>query len=95
MSISDVEAMESPERIKEHIEEIIETGYDRFETKHRHKDGRILDVEASVNYINVDGGRFFCFLRDITERKSLADEVRKSHNFLQMIIDHIPAAVFC
>ncbi len=94
MSISDVEAMENPQEIKEHIERIINTGYDRFETRHRCKDGKIVDIEASVNYIDLDGGKLFCFLRDITERKHWAEEIRKSYNFLQTIIEHIPVAIF-
>ncbi|MGQ9608791.1 MAG: PAS domain S-box protein [bacterium] len=94
MSISDVEVMENPEEVKAHIERIVNTGFDRFETKLRSKDGKIFDIEASVNYINVDGGRLFCFLRDITERRHWIEEIRKSYNFLQTIIEHIPVAIF-
>lgn len=72
MRVQDVEAAEKPEETERHMRRIIETGADRFETRHRRKDGKILDIEVSVNYMSLAGGRFFVFLRDITEEKRAA-----------------------
>jgi len=69
MSIPDIEAIETPKETAARIARIKEVGGDHFETRHRRKDGRIIDVEVSVNYIDVDGGRMFVFARDISERK--------------------------
>ena len=69
MSIPDVEAVERPEETARRIQKIREVGGDRFETRHKCKDGRIIDIEVSVNYMEIEGGRFFVFLRNITERK--------------------------
>jgi PAS domain S-box-containing protein len=69
MSIPDLESAESAADTAEHIRRIMADGEDRFITRHRRKDGRIYDVEASVIYKPIDGGRFICFLRDVTERK--------------------------
>jgi PAS domain S-box-containing protein len=69
MGIHDVEARETSEETEEHIRRVKEVGSDRFETRHRCRDGRIVDIEASVNYMESGGGQFFVFLRDITERK--------------------------
>ena len=69
MSVADVEAAELPEETARHIERVKEKGYDRFETRHRDKNGRVIDVEVSVNFTAKEGGRFFVFVRDITERK--------------------------
>jgi len=66
MTISDLEAVESPEETAAHIQKIITTGHDLFETRHRHKDGRILDFEISVSHA---GGVFHVFTRDISARK--------------------------
>jgi PAS domain S-box-containing protein len=78
MRISDVEAEERPEDTARRILKIMEVGGDRFETSHKCKDGRIIDVEISVNYMEVNGGRMFVFLRDITERKRTEESLWKS-----------------
>jgi len=69
MSIADVEAEEEPDETVRHIERVRRKGYDRFETRHRSKSGQSIDVEVSVNFVRDEGGRFFVFVRDITERK--------------------------
>ncbi|MGH7231940.1 MAG: PAS domain S-box protein, partial [Nitrospiraceae bacterium] len=69
MMVKDVEVIESPSAVIKHIQIVKEIGGDRFETRHRCKSGAIIDVEVSVRYVNRDGGRFYAFFRDITERK--------------------------
>ena len=69
MTISDLEVVESPEETAAHIRKVMETGHDMFETRHRHKDGRILDFEISVGYADIRGGVIFVFTRDISGRK--------------------------
>lgn len=70
LTVRDIEAIETPEEIQDHIRRIMERGYDRFETRHRCKDGKALDIEASVHHQpGPDGGYFFAFFRDISERK--------------------------
>lgn len=77
MSVSDLETKETPEEIKEHIQEVMRVGRDCFETQHRCKDGKTVDLEASATYVDIEGGRFFCFLRDITERKKLEGRLKE------------------
>lgn len=74
MSIADVEAVEGPEDVERHIKKAVEAGHDRFETRHRCKDGAVLNIEVSVNYLDEDGGLLFTFLHDVTERKRRAEE---------------------
>lgn len=68
MIIPDLEAVEPPEITRRHIQKIIETGSDRFESIHRCKDGRHINVEISVTYIK-HSGKMMCFIHDITKRK--------------------------
>ena len=68
-SIHQFEAQETAEEIARHIAIVLERGSDLFETRHRAQNGELWDLEISVSHTPVGGGRFCCFLRDITERK--------------------------
>lgn len=74
MTMADIEANESIEKIAERKERIKSVGEERFETRHRRKDGSIFDVEICVQYRPIEEGRFVAFLRDITERKQREQE---------------------
>jgi PAS domain S-box-containing protein len=69
MKISDIDANESLEDTKKHMQIMIENGSDRFESKHKCKDGSLIDVEVSITYERHKNSRFYAFIRDITERK--------------------------
>ncbi|MFH1026516.1 MAG: diguanylate cyclase [Pseudomonadota bacterium] len=75
MHISQLEAKEQPENVREHLAKLIDEGYDRFETRHRHKDGHEIDIEVSARYL-ADLQQVFVFCRDITERKKAEEEIR-------------------
>ena len=83
MHISDVDAMVSTVDISEHLKMVISQGESRFESKHHRKDGSIFDIELSIQYLNVDGGRLIVFLRDITERKESEANLYKTQTALQ------------
>jgi PAS domain S-box-containing protein len=83
MKLQDVEEKETPEETARHIRNIMETGHDRFETRHTCKNGTVVDIEVSSNYLDVEGGRFFVFLRDITDRKKIEDALNKAHQELE------------
>ncbi len=89
MRISDVETAERPEETAQHIQRIMETGGARFETCHRCKDGKIIDVEVSVNYAKIGSGRLYVFLRNITERKRMEEEREKLIRELQDALANI------
>ena len=75
--ISDLEINESSrEAVASHIEQIIRNGGDRFETRHRRKDGGTLDLEVSATYLQLGHPYLFAFLNDVTERKRLEQEQR-------------------
>ncbi|MDD2721993.1 MAG: PAS domain S-box protein [Gallionella sp.] len=76
MHISDVEANESAEEVAKHINQVMTKGHDHFETRHRHKDGHLIDIELSVSYSPIRGGVFFTFLRDISRRKRQENDLK-------------------
>lgn len=87
MHIQDVEAMEKPEETARHIQKIREKGYDCFETRHRCKDGRIVAIEVSVNYLALADGQFFAFIRDITGRKKTEDSLKETKERYQQVTE--------
>jgi PAS domain S-box-containing protein len=68
MSVPDLEAAEVPADTAAHLKRIAAQGEERFESRHRHKDGSSFTVEISVQYKPEGGGHLIVFLRDITER---------------------------
>jgi PAS domain S-box-containing protein len=95
MKIWGVETIEKPQDVAARMRKIIQSGADRFETKHKRKDGVIIDLEISVSYLK-DKGQVFVFVRDITEKKLAKDElVKKSQQLerksmaLREVIDQI------
>ena len=69
MHISDLEANEDPAAIAEHGRKIMAHGADRFESRHRRKDGRIIDIDSSTSRLAGSDSCTFSFVRDITDRK--------------------------
>jgi PAS domain S-box-containing protein len=78
MRIQDVEAKKSVEEIAQQIRKLIAVGSDRFETRHRRKDGKLIDIDVSARYIESGGGQFLGFLRDITERKMIEKRLHQA-----------------
>ena len=75
MHASQLEAIEqSMEEMRVHIEKVIARGHERFETRHRHKDGHEIDVEVSATFMP-ELQQFFVFIHDITGRKRTEQEV--------------------
>ncbi|MBI2854041.1 MAG: PAS domain S-box protein [Chloroflexi bacterium] len=76
ITISQLEASESPQEVAEHILKVLRSGgHDRFESKHRRKDGSVFDVDVTSLYLDREGGRIAAFVRDITERKK-AEQIK-------------------
>jgi two-component system cell cycle sensor histidine kinase/response regulator CckA len=77
MRIPDLEISETADDVAAHTKRIMAQGADRFESRHRRKDGSIFDVEVSVQYQPTDSGRFVVFLQDVTDRKRAGVEKAK------------------
>lgn len=86
MSIPDVEVVEKPEETAAHIFKIRQDGFDRFETKHRCKDGQVIDVEVSVTLLDAEE-QLIVFIRDITARKQSEDLLRQKEEQLRGILE--------
>ena len=76
MSIADLEAAESAAEVRGHIARIRERTLDHFVTRHRRRDGTVIDVEISVTWLDVASGRLVVFARDVTERRRMEEALR-------------------
>ncbi|WP_342304846.1 PAS domain S-box protein [Methanolobus sp. ZRKC5] len=74
--LSDLEASKSSGQTTIYLLKVMEKGNDCFETKHRIKDGSILDIKISMTYSEKAGSGFICFLKDISKEK-LAEAERE------------------
>ena len=94
LSVADLEASETPEQIAKHIHRMIKTGADRFETRHRRKNGQVIDIDASVYFrATPEGGHFFSFLRDISERKQAERALIESEARFSKVFSSAPIGI--
>ncbi len=91
MSIADIELVERPEDTAAYIQKIMEIGSDRFVTRYRCGDARVVDVEVSVNYGAAPRELFFMFVRDITERRRAENALVQKEEMLRTIIENSPS----
>lgn len=94
MNLMEVNTMDTPEVIAEHLRKVRKTGHDRYDTRHRRKDGTILDLDVSVNFMPDGGGRMIAFVRDITGRKKTELALQQEKVFSDAVIGSAPGVFF-
>ncbi len=84
MNIRQLEASMPSEEVEHRIQKMVSLGKDRFETKHKHKDGYLLDLETSISILNeVERPMIAAFMRDITQRKKAENALRDNEYLLR------------
>ena len=77
LNVADWDAQWSREELMERFKKLIRLDGALFETRHRRKDGNLIDVEVSTTGTEIDGDNYlYASSRDITERKR-ADEAMR------------------
>jgi len=82
LNVADWEAVIPPKDLTAAFYEILRMPC-VFETRHRRKDGTLLDVEVSARSVELDGRRLlYASARDITWRKKAEEKLRNQHAML-------------
>ena len=90
LTVADFEASESPEDVAARMERILHVGPDSFETRHRTKNGTVLDILVNSRAISVKGRpHFLSIWTDISMRKATDDRLRLQ----AMVLDQIQESV--
>lgn len=93
--LHDVDALENEAQAAEHVHRVIAQGHDRFETRHRRKDGSSVDVEVSAYCVPGGPGEplLFAFSRDISARKTADKALRDSKTRISSILRTAPVGI--
>ncbi|NCC24624.1 MAG: PAS domain S-box protein [Deltaproteobacteria bacterium] len=89
LQVWDVDHADNRDGFEGRMRAVEESGGLCFETRHRRKDGGLVDVQVSARWMDHDGGKAVCFLHDITEAKRLAERMR----LLAEMVDLAPCSI--
>jgi len=84
LSVKEMEVDENADMVDVHSRKVILEGHDLFETRHRRKDGTLLNLEINVNRFKGED-LFFSFCRDITDRKKAEEALRRSEERFRQV----------
>ncbi len=90
MRVDQLDAVESKSMTEQHIQKIIEEKKQRFFTQHRRKNSSVYDVEINVTFWPEDGGKFFVFIKDTTERTLAEHRLLQSETRFRKVFENIP-----
>jgi PAS domain S-box-containing protein len=79
LTILDIEARETPEQSRQHIDRILSQGAEVFESLHRTRSGKIRNILVSARPILLSGTKYLLALfHDFTDRKQMEDDLRSA-----------------
>jgi len=94
LTVKDFDANFTDEELDQKIE-THDLCLNRFETRHRRKDGSIYDVEINTNLVDWHGQVLtFCSCRDISDRKRLEQQLIQSRDLREIIFNESSDAMF-
>jgi PAS domain S-box-containing protein len=87
MSIADIAIADRADEVSARMERVFAHGLERFDSRHRRKDGSVLEVEVSVKTLSIGGDRIVSFFKDLTETRGAEAAREKSLERFRVISD--------
>ena len=95
LSISDINALESPDDVRDRVRNIFAAGRAEFEVLHKTKDGKLRDVQVISQAIDLSDRMFLHSIwRDVTERKQAEDALRVSEEQYRNLVDNASVGIY-
>jgi PAS domain S-box-containing protein len=86
MTIRNVEALEDSAEVERHMRKISAEGTHRFESRHRRKDGQLIDLDICVSNLP-DHAMLCASLRDITAFRQVSESLRSASIYTRSLIE--------
>jgi PAS domain S-box-containing protein len=95
LSISDLEAAETPEETRSRMAHVIHDGRADFETRQRTRQGEIRNVHVTAQNTDILGKPVYhCIWRDITAHKRAEEALRESKALYRLLAEHMTDIVW-
>ncbi|MCD6512780.1 MAG: PAS domain S-box protein [Thermoplasmata archaeon] len=84
-----------PKKMLEMLEKYGSKGSIRFEGRNIRKNGKIIDLEISASWINIEGEKYIMVIaRDITEKKIAEEKLAESEAIFRAVAESSPNGIF-
>jgi diguanylate cyclase (GGDEF)-like protein/PAS domain S-box-containing protein len=95
MSVHDIDPLFPKDAWKAHWRELKERKSFSFLSKHKAKDGRIVPVEITVNYVKFDRKEYNCaFVKDITEYKKIEQSLKDGEEKYRSLVESTNDSIY-
>lgn len=87
MNIREIEVEIPPDEIDRRVQKLKNHGNERFESKHKHKDGYILELDSSINIMFFDEiPMVAAFNRDVSDRKQIEKNLKENTERFDLVL---------
>ena len=95
MNIRDLDVALDAEQVRARLRTILERRGARFETRHRHRDGRVVDLDVSVSVLeDASGSLLAAFVRDVTQAIQAERRARESAAHYRTVFRESPVSLW-
>lgn len=92
--VADIDIFYNAEIWPQHFADLREKGNLVFETIQKAKDGRLIPVEVTANYVKFNDEEYNCaFVRDISERKANELRLHTQSKFIETVTNSLPSLI--